>query len=116
VLYPAPPRPPGFLGGPLPSGPPTPEELAARRREAVLNNLGVHRVERLPGNVGYLDLRRFYEPDVAGEALVAAMQLVAHTLALIVDLRRNCGGQPGAVLQLCSYVLGPESVHCYDIR
>lgn len=113
LLYPAPPRPPG---GVQPGGPPTPEEREARGREAVLANFGVHRVERLPGDVGYLDLRRFYEPEAAGEALVAALGLVAHTLALILDLRRNGGGQPGTVQLLCSYLFGPEPVHFCDIR
>lgn len=113
LLYPAPPRPPG---GVQPGGPPTPEELAARRREAVLDNFGIRRVERLAGDVGYLDLRRFWEPEVAGEALVAAMRLVVDTLALVLDLRRNGGGQPGTVTLLCSYLLGPQPVHFCDIR
>jgi hypothetical protein len=113
VLYPPPPRPPG---GAQPGGPPSPEERAARHHEARLMNCGVHRVERLAGNVGYLDLRRFYEAELAGDALAAAMQLVAHTFALILDLRQNGGGQPSGVTLLCSYLLGPQPVHFCDIR
>lgn len=66
--------------------------------------------------MGYLDLRRFVEPEFGGDALVAAMRLVAPALALILDLRRNGGGQPGGVKLLCSYLLGPEPVHFCDFR
>src|SRR5205807_1618729 len=99
-----------------PGGPPTKEERAARRQEATLMNFGIHHVERLPGNVGYLDLRRFYEAELAADALIAAMRLLSNTLALIVDLRKNGGGQPSTVTLLCSYLLGPEPVHFCDIR
>jgi hypothetical protein len=55
-------------------------------------NYGIHRVERLDGNVGYLDLRAVAPPEIAGPAIAAAMELVSGTYALIIDLRRNHGG------------------------
>ena len=58
-----------------------------------LDNFGIHRVERLDGNIGYLDLRRVPVPEIAGPAVTAAMELVAGTYALIIDLRRNGGGR-----------------------
>ena len=41
---------------------------------------------------------------LAGEAIAAAMTLIAHTRALIVDLRHNVGGDPATVALACSYL------------
>jgi hypothetical protein len=69
------------------------------------SNFGVERVERLPGNIGYLELRSFTSAEWAGPALAAAMTLLGHTDALIIDLRRNGGGDPATVALLSSYLL-----------
>jgi len=61
--------------------------LLAMRQRGRLDNFGIHRVERLDGNVGYLDIRRVPVPANAGPAITAAMELVAGTYALIIDLR-----------------------------
>ena len=66
------------------------------RRMGRLDNFGIHRVERLDGNVGYLDVRRVAVPANAGPAIAAAMELVAGTYALIIDLRHNHGGSDEA--------------------
>jgi Peptidase family S41/N-terminal domain of Peptidase_S41 in eukaryotic IRBP len=90
------------------------EDAALRetyREEARLQNYGFARVERLPGNIGYLDLRGFEEPAIGGEAAVAAMTLLAHTGALIIDLRQNCGGWPEMVALLTTYLFDQEIVH-----
>ena len=55
-------------------------------------NFGVEKVERLDGNVGLIDLRVFAPIDMAAETVSAAMNVVAHTDALIIDLRNNGGG------------------------
>ena len=68
---------------------PTPEQLEEFRNAMRLLNFGFARVERLPGNVGYLDLRGFFPASLGGDAAVAAMNLLAHTGALIVDLRER---------------------------
>jgi C-terminal processing protease CtpA/Prc len=83
---------------------PTAAELAMWRAHEEKRNYGVERVERLPGNIGYIDLRGFAPAALAGPALAAAMTLVAHTDALIVDLRRNGGGDPETVALVCSYL------------
>jgi len=83
---------------------PSPEQVAAYRRESAAHNFGVERVERLPLNVGYIDLRGFDDIDVAAPAITAAMTLVAHTDALIVDLRANGGGDPATVAFMSSYL------------
>ena len=80
-----------------------------------LDNFGIHRVERLDGNVGYLDLRRIALPENAGPAITAAMELLAGTYALILDLRRNGGGSVHGVTLWCSYLLPEKPEHLNDI-
>jgi hypothetical protein len=87
----------------------------AMRRMGRLDNFGIHRVERLDGNIGYLDVRRVPVPAYAGPAITAAMELVAGTYALIIDLRRNGGGAPEGVVFWCSYLLDEEPTHLNDI-
>ncbi|HZD52270.1 MAG TPA: hypothetical protein VE175_04435 [Woeseiaceae bacterium] len=55
-------------------------------------NHGIEKIERLPGNIMLLDLRVFPPPAMAGDVFAAAMTVVAHGDALIIDLRRNGGG------------------------
>jgi hypothetical protein len=85
------------------------------RQMGRLDNFGIHRVERLDGNIGYLDLRRVPLPENAGPAISAAMELVSGTYALIIDLRFNGGGSPHGVAFWCSYLLAEEPVHLNDI-
>lgn len=74
------------------------------------NNFGFYKVERLEGNVGYLDLRGFNEAYYGSETAVAAMNFLAHTDALIIDLRQNGGGSP-SMIQLISSYFFDEPVH-----
>lgn len=84
---------------------PTAEEKAANLAHRKAINFGVERVERLPFNIGYLDLRGFVRASEAAPSLAAAMTLVAHTDALIIDLRKNRGGDNSTVTLLASYLL-----------
>jgi hypothetical protein len=72
---------------------------------AELDGHGIARIERLPGNVGLLELRRFYDPAHSGAAVAAAMNVVAGTDVLLIDLRRNTGGEPECVALVCSYLV-----------
>ena len=85
------------------------------RQKGRLDNFGIRRVERLDGNVGYLDLHRVPVPANAGPAIAAAMELVAGTYALIIDLRHNHGGSPEGVVFWCSYLLTERPTHLNDI-
>lgn len=85
--------------------------LEERRQIAKLDNYGLHKVERLPGNVGYLDIREFYNSSWAGDTAVAAMIFLANTNVLIVDLRKCRGGDPDTVALVSSYLFGEERVH-----
>jgi len=78
-------------------------------------NFGIYRAERLPGNVGYLDLRAVAPPEHAGDAIAAAMRMVAGTDALIIDLRGNHGGSPHGVVFWCSYLFPDAEIHLSDI-
>ncbi len=91
------------------------EELEQQRVELARTNFGFERVERLAGNIGYVDLRVFHRPGLMGETAAAAMNFLAHTDALIADLRQNTGGDPAAVALISSYLFGPEPVHLNDI-
>jgi hypothetical protein len=88
-----------------PNRTPTAAELAAERDRSAQRNFDVNRVERLRGNVGYLELYGFEPPEFVGEVLAAAFTFLAHSRALILDLRHNRGGSPGTVALLCSYLL-----------
>jgi hypothetical protein len=90
---------------------PTAEERARMKTMAAKANAGFRKVERLPGNVGYLEFDRFMDAaEIAGPA-AAAMTFLAHTDALILDLRQNGGGSPHGVAVVCSYFFGEEPVH-----
>jgi hypothetical protein len=103
------------------SGPPTDQppadEQARRERQhafAARQNFGFARLERLTGNVGYLDLRGFMPPEIAGETTTAAMTFLAGCDAVIFDMRQNGGGHPAGVAYITSYLFGPQPVHLND--
>ena len=118
---PGPDRGPGPVRGPGPDHGPDGEPLDREARRLKmrqmgrLDNFGIHRVERLDGNVGYLDLRRVGMPENAGPAIAAAMELVYGTYALIIDLRRNGGGSIDGAALWCSYLLPEQPVHLNDV-
>ena len=67
-------------------------------------NYGIIRVEWLKGNIGYVDLRAFASLYVAREKFIAAMSLLSHMDAIIIDLRSEVmGGPPETVQFLASY-------------
>ena len=82
---------------------PTPEEAARRRAEIAQRGYGIARAQRLPGNIGYLDLRGFGPTEAVGAAYDAALTLLAGTDALVLDLRMNGGGEPESVSYLLSH-------------
>jgi hypothetical protein len=94
---------------------PSPQELEEFRRFGISVNFGFQKVERLDGNIGYLDLRGFFPAELAAETAVAAMNLLANTDALIIDLRQNGGGDPRMVALLTSYLFDAEPVHLNDL-
>jgi len=74
---------------------------------------GIGRVEVLPGNIGYLELRGFADfafgdpAAPARRAIDSALERIAGTKAVIVDLRDNGGGSPAMVGYLASAFVAP---------
>jgi hypothetical protein len=99
----------------LPSRPkgqkPDPREAKKMRERMARMNAGFVKVERLPGNVGYLELTGFMDPAAAARPAAAAMNFLAGTDALIIDLRKNGGGSPHTVALVSTYLFGEEPVH-----
>ncbi|MDQ3803736.1 MAG: S41 family peptidase [Acidobacteriota bacterium] len=90
---------------------PSAEEQARFQNYLGRINHAFERVERLPGNVGYMDFRGFTDEKLGAETVAAAFNFLANTDALIIDLRKNGGGNPAMVALICSYLFGPEPVH-----
>lgn len=95
-----------------------PAPLASERAQArpialpPSGTMGFERIERLEGNIGYVDLRAFAPREVAEPTVHAAMRLLQGSDALIFDLRRNGGGDPETVQAVCSYLFDDsEPVH-----
>jgi C-terminal processing protease CtpA/Prc len=95
---------------------PTPDEIRRMNEEEARTNYGFERVQRLRGNIGYVDLRSFSPARLSAKTLASTMEFLSHTQALIVDLRRNGGGDPEAIALFCSYLFPPEGrVHVNDL-
>ncbi|WEF33683.1 S41 family peptidase [Pseudoduganella chitinolytica] len=104
----------GFEPGQVPPddevGPP-PQSLAEWERSAPLplrlfvrvSDLGVEDVDRLGANIGYLRTSQFPPHFLMASPYAAAMEKLADTEGLIVDLRDNGGGGPETVALLISY-------------
>jgi C-terminal processing protease CtpA/Prc len=84
------------------------------RRRGKVENYGFYRAERLPGNIGYIDMRRFYGIDIGSETAINTMAMIKNTDALIFDLRKNGGGRIDMVAFLTSYFL-EEPTHINTI-
>ena len=104
-----------YSAEPLPDrgpNPPSAEEREKMRKWAESVNYGFEKVEKLPGNIAYVELRGFIQPDEqAGKAVAEVFAKVADSDALIFDLRRNGGGSPEMVRLVCSYLFDSKPVH-----
>ncbi len=104
ILYRSRPRPARTQG-------PTPEQIERYQRRMRESNYGFEKVARLEGNVGYLDLRGFFSTEDGAETAAAAMNFLANSDALIIDLRKNGGGSPAMVALISSYLFDAAPVH-----
>jgi hypothetical protein len=68
-----------------------------------LMNFGVKKVDHLSPNIGYLQVSGFPPAFLVAEKYAAAMDKLADTDGLIVDMRDNSGGGPQSVALLISY-------------
>jgi hypothetical protein len=104
-----------FMAPPQPDKKEDPEarELRFIRQDAH-NNFGFYKLERLSGNVGYLDLRGFSPAEFGGATAIAAMNFLANSDAVIIDLRKNGGGDP-SMIQLISSYFFKEHTHLNNL-
>ncbi|MGZ3304949.1 MAG: S41 family peptidase [Asticcacaulis sp.] len=73
-------------------------------------------VDRLKGNIGYIELDELMPKGGFKHGADSAMALVASTDALIIDLRNNHGGDVASVAYLDSFFFdGKTQVHVGDI-
>lgn len=106
---------PGFRERP-PVAVPSREEIEEGRAAVSRRGFGIDSIARLPGNVGYLELRGFGPTELVGEALTAALTVLSGTDALIIDLRRNGGGEPATVAHVMSHFFPTGDVrHLNDL-
>lgn len=94
-------------GEPGPRPRPDPRKLAA-------DNCGFEKADHYPPNIGYLKLNIFAEPDLCASTAIAAMNFLADSDTLIIDLRDNHGGAPGMSALICSYLFD-DPTHLDDI-
>lgn len=78
-------------------------------------NFGFKKVERLGGNIGYIDFRGFAPAKYAKETIASVMGFLSNCDAIIIDLRQNGGGDPTGVQQICSYFFDETPVHLNDL-
>lgn len=83
---------------------PSIEDMKKWRAGAASDNFGFRKVERMAGNIGYVEFALFAYPYLAADTATLAMSFVAHTDALIIDLRNNGGGDPAMVAYMLSYL------------
>jgi retinol-binding protein 3 len=97
-----------------PPGKPTPEDEARFHQQMEHDNCAFRKVEILPNNIGYIKFDGFMDPSFCGPTVTAAMGFVAHTDALIFDLRQNGGGRAAMVTLIASYLFD-EPTHLIDM-
>ena len=93
---------------------PNPARDERRRKRLEQSNCGFDNVKRLAGNVGYVKFSMFADPKICGPTVVAAMNFLAHTSAVIFDLRENGGGSPAMVAFISSYLFS-KPTHLNDL-
>ena len=83
--------------------------------KARLDNYGLYQLEKLAGNIGYMDIRYFYRAAWGADALTAAMSFVENMNALIIDLRKCKGGYPDMIARISSYFFEEPPIHLSSI-
>ena len=93
---------------------PSAEDKARMKAQLEKMNCGFEKAERLDGNIGYVKLDFFGDPDVCGPMATAALASLGDVDALIFDLRENHGGQPEMVSFVLSYLFDKRT-HVNDL-
>lgn len=91
------------------------EEAKRIQRFKIQKNFGFTKIDILEGNIGYLKIDAFFPVDDAAPTATAAMNYIANTDALIIDLRSNHGGEPEMVQFLASHFFDTTPVYLNDL-
>jgi len=86
-----------------------------QKLKASLDNYGLHKLERLSENIGYMDIRYFYRTAWGRDTMHAAMSFVTNMNALIIDLRKCTGGYPDMIALFSSYFFQGPPIHLNSI-
>ncbi len=78
------------------------------QKREIKQNFGFTEMSLLEGNIGYLKILEFMHPDRGIATAIAAMTVLQHTNALLIDLRGNGGGYGGLAEYLISYFFTDE--------
>jgi hypothetical protein len=94
-----------------------PADVERHRRFYRERNYGFKSAEIFPGGIGYLRFDQFADGDEAYETAAAAMNFLANSNALILDLRNNGGGSAAMIRFICGYLF-EETAHLinWDVR
>lgn len=92
---------------------PSAAEIEAFRQASARRNFEWHKVERLDGGVGLLQVDGFHQADWIATPALGAMSFLANSDAIILDLRWNSGGAPDGVILTESYFFD-QPVHITD--
>lgn len=105
-----------YFEAPIPQKPAgdSPVDQAAELAEQSRFSFGFSGVDRLQGDIGYIDLHKFGRPQGVAPRIAAAMTLLADTRALVIDLRHCGGGDPDSVMLVASY-LYDRPTHLNDV-
>ena len=80
------------------------------------NHFALGRVDVLPGNIGYMEINGFSVDGQARDIIVGALEYLQTTDAMIIDLRRNRGGDGELVNFLISHFTGPDTLATNTVK
>jgi Peptidase family S41 len=83
--------------------------------EVALRAGSVGEVRRLPDGIGVLALDSLDNVHLAAPYLEAAFALLRGASGVVLDLRRNGGGDPGTVALVLDWLLGEPPTHISDV-
>jgi len=92
------------------------EWLAKQSQKAQSENYGFRKIEILPGNIGYLMIKRFQRLEWAEQSAIATLNYLANVGALIIDLQHCEGGHPDMVTFFSSHFFSEEPVQLHSIH
>ena len=80
------------------------------------NHFALGRVDVLPRNIGYMEINGFSVDQAARDVIVGALKYLQTTDAMIIDLRRNRGGDASLVNFLISHFTGPDTLASLTVK